>query len=143
MTDLLSTLAVASSRTRILFLLSRARARHTSCFCPTLKFAPPSVTTPSRPPSSSSTADFSCTCVAGETGEECVRWVRECNWECGQAKSTWHLPWPNVCVPSQRVSCHRDSCTRFPAPSLSPSHSLSHLLQGTPQLLVVKVIERV
>ncbi len=36
-----STLAVASSRMRILFFLRRARARHNSCLCPTLKFVPP------------------------------------------------------------------------------------------------------
>lgn len=59
---LMSTLAVASSRTRILLLLSRALARHTSWRWPTLKLAPPSVTCACSPPSSSSTTAFSCTC---------------------------------------------------------------------------------
>jgi hypothetical protein len=41
---LTSTEAVASSRTRILDLRSSARARLSSCLCPTLKFSPPSKT---------------------------------------------------------------------------------------------------
>nr|CAD7578788.1 unnamed protein product [Timema californicum] len=44
-----STLAVASSRSRILLLMRIALARQSSCLCPTLKFTPPSVTLVSRP----------------------------------------------------------------------------------------------
>lgn len=42
--NLISTLAVASSTKRILFFLSNALPRHNSCLCPTLKFVPPSET---------------------------------------------------------------------------------------------------
>ena len=38
----LSTLAVASSINKILFLNSKALARQSNCLCPTLKFIPPS-----------------------------------------------------------------------------------------------------
>jgi len=41
---LTSTEEVASSRTRILDLRSSARARLSSCLCPTLKLSPPSKT---------------------------------------------------------------------------------------------------
>ncbi|MFS7994689.1 hypothetical protein Hanom_Chr12g01109011 [Helianthus anomalus] len=37
--------AVASSRTSILRFCSNARAKHTSCRCPTLQFSPSSATT--------------------------------------------------------------------------------------------------
>uniref|UniRef100_A0A7C9CNJ3 Uncharacterized protein n=1 Tax=Opuntia streptacantha TaxID=393608 RepID=A0A7C9CNJ3_OPUST len=46
---LTSTAAVASSRTRILDLRRRARARLSSCRCPTLKFSPASETSVSNP----------------------------------------------------------------------------------------------
>uniref|UniRef100_A0A6B0TUV6 Putative secreted protein n=1 Tax=Ixodes ricinus TaxID=34613 RepID=A0A6B0TUV6_IXORI len=46
-----STDDVASSRTRTLLCLSRARARHTSCLCPALKLSPPSAMSQSRPDS--------------------------------------------------------------------------------------------
>ena len=60
--DLLSTLAVASSRTKILLCLSTALARQKSCLWPTLKLVPPSSTCPSRPPTAASTTVFSWTC---------------------------------------------------------------------------------
>ena len=44
-----STFAVASSTTRILFLLSSALARHINCRWPTLKLEPPSDTSASNP----------------------------------------------------------------------------------------------
>ena len=56
-----STLAVASSISRILVFLSSALARHKSCFCPTLKLSPPSVISPYNWPGNFSTLSFSCT----------------------------------------------------------------------------------
>ncbi len=44
-----STLAVASSMTRILLFLSMALARHTNCLCPTLNLLPPSPASISKP----------------------------------------------------------------------------------------------
>lgn len=57
-----STLAVASSMTSILLLRTMARARHTSCLCPTLRLLPPSDITPLSPPAKSWTTSFSSTC---------------------------------------------------------------------------------
>ena len=54
----LSTLAVASSMTRILFLFKSALARHISCLCPMLKLDPPSVSKAFRPPGRSATTVF-------------------------------------------------------------------------------------
>ena len=51
-----SVFAVASSRTKILLSLRMALARQISCFWPTLKLDPLSITVESRPPSSSLTA---------------------------------------------------------------------------------------
>jgi hypothetical protein len=53
-----STLAVASSNTRILLLRSMALAKHINCLCPTLKLLPPSWTFKSK----LVTADFKSTC---------------------------------------------------------------------------------
>ena len=47
----MSTLAVASSSTRIGFFLSRALAKQKSCLCPTLKLLPPSLMIDSKPSS--------------------------------------------------------------------------------------------
>ena len=57
----LSTLAVASSMTRILFLFKSALAKHMSCLCPTLKLEPPSVRVESKPPGMTATTSFNCT----------------------------------------------------------------------------------
>ena len=43
-----STLAVASSKTKILLFLSKVLARQNNCLCPTLKLLPPSLTVSSR-----------------------------------------------------------------------------------------------
>ena len=52
---------LTSSRIRILVFLNSARAKHTSCRCPELKFDPPSSISPSRPPTSfSDTNGFKC-----------------------------------------------------------------------------------
>ena len=51
-----STLAVASSRMRILFRLKIALAKQTSCLCPTEKFDPPSLIFVSKPSFNSRTA---------------------------------------------------------------------------------------
>lgn len=56
-----STLAVASSSTKILLFLMMARARHRSWRCPTLKLDPPSDTLWFSPAGSSSTTCFSST----------------------------------------------------------------------------------
>ncbi len=56
-----STLAVASSITRILLFLSMALARQTNCFCPTLKLLPASDIIASRPP------DMHCTILCRRT----------------------------------------------------------------------------
>ena len=58
-----STLAVASSIMRMRFLRRIARARHTSCLWPRLKFEPDSASTVSSRPGNSSTTAFSWTCV--------------------------------------------------------------------------------
>mmetsp|Transcript_694 Transcript_694/g.1170 ORF Transcript_694/g.1170 Transcript_694/m.1170 type:complete len:236 (-) Transcript_694:952-1659(-) len=57
-----STDAVASSKTRTLDWRSRARARQSSCLCPTLKFSPPSATVLSSLSGICCTADFRCAC---------------------------------------------------------------------------------
>lgn len=49
-THALSTLAVASSITKMRLFFSIARARQISCFCPTLRFDPLSLTHDCRPP---------------------------------------------------------------------------------------------
>ena len=59
-----STLAVASSISRIGLHCRMALARHTSCLCPMLRSAPPSLTTKSRPPGWSATILCSCVCKA-------------------------------------------------------------------------------
>ena len=56
-----STLAVASSNTRILFLRSMARARQASCLWPTDKLVPPSVMTESSPADRSAMDSFNLT----------------------------------------------------------------------------------
>ena len=61
-----STLAVASSTTRILLCLRIARAKQTSCRWPTLKFEPASASCVCRPLGSSSTASFSWTWKFGQ-----------------------------------------------------------------------------
>ena len=48
--DIVSTFDVASSSTRTLAARSRARAMHSSCLCPVLRFPPPSVMSASKPP---------------------------------------------------------------------------------------------
>ena len=58
-----STFAVASSIIRILFLLSRALARHINCRWPTLKLEPPSDTSASNPLSMFIITSFSWTYV--------------------------------------------------------------------------------
>ena len=60
----MSTLAVASSMTKILFFRRRARAKHINCLWPTLKLEPPSDTTTSSWPA------MSCTAVLSWTFEE-------------------------------------------------------------------------
>ena len=60
---LMSTFAVASSMTNILFPCKSARARQTSCRCPILKFVPPSDNSVSKPWGSSATASFNSTCT--------------------------------------------------------------------------------
>ena len=68
---MVSTLAVASSRTRILLLRRRALARHTNWRWPTLKLDPCSITSALRPPSICSTTSFSWTCNwKGTNGRE-------------------------------------------------------------------------
>ena len=61
LTYIRSTFAVASSITRILFLLNSALARHINCRWPTLKLQPPSDTSASNPLSKLTTTSFSCT----------------------------------------------------------------------------------
>ena len=61
LTYIMSTFAVASSITRILFLLNSALARHINCLWPTLKLEPPSDTSASNPLSKFATLSFSCT----------------------------------------------------------------------------------
>ena len=56
-----STLAVASSMTRILLRLRIALARHNNCRCPTLKLRPPSETSASNWPCNASMTLFSWT----------------------------------------------------------------------------------
>ena len=56
-----STLAVASSSTRMWFLFKRALPRQNSCLWPTLKLAPPSLTAASSFPSRPSTTPLSWT----------------------------------------------------------------------------------
>ena len=60
--NLWSTLAVASSITKIRLCRKIARARQTSWRCPTLKFDPDSASSSSSFLGNSSTACFSCTC---------------------------------------------------------------------------------
>ena len=61
LTHIRSTFAVASSITRILFLLNSALARHINCRWPTLKLEPPSDTSDSNPLSKLLITSFSCT----------------------------------------------------------------------------------
>lgn len=61
-TNLWSTFAVASSITKMRLCLRIARARHTSCRWPTLKFEPDSASSWSSLFGNSSTACFSWTC---------------------------------------------------------------------------------
>ena len=61
LTYIRSTFAVASSITRILFLLNSALARHINCLWPTLKLEPPSDTSASNPLSKFVTASFNWT----------------------------------------------------------------------------------
>ena len=63
LTYIRSTFAVASSITRILFLLNSALARHINCRWPTLKLQPPSDTSASNPLSKLTTTSFSWTCM--------------------------------------------------------------------------------
>ena len=60
-TNWISTLAVASSITMILLLLSRALARHNNCRCPTLKLEPLSTTSESKPLDSVDACFVNCT----------------------------------------------------------------------------------
>ena len=62
LTYLWSTLAVASSSTSMLFCRRIARARQTSCLCPTLRFCPLSDISMYRPSLSLWTFSLSCTC---------------------------------------------------------------------------------
>mmetsp|Transcript_2782 Transcript_2782/g.8970 ORF Transcript_2782/g.8970 Transcript_2782/m.8970 type:complete len:226 (-) Transcript_2782:963-1640(-) len=55
-----SMFAVASSSTRMRFCRSSARARASSCRCPTEKLLPPSLTAASRPPSMARTTESIC-----------------------------------------------------------------------------------
>lgn len=57
-----STLAVASSNTRILLFRKRALAKHTNCFCPTLKLQPFSCIFELRPPGNFSMTSLSFAC---------------------------------------------------------------------------------
>ena len=61
-THIRSTFAVASSITRILFLLNNALAKHINCRWPTLKLEPPSDTSASNPSSKPKITCSSCTC---------------------------------------------------------------------------------
>ena len=61
LTHIRSTFAVASSITRILFLLNSALARHINCRWPTLKLEPPSDTSASNPLSKFAITSFNCT----------------------------------------------------------------------------------
>lgn len=58
-----STLAVASSMSSILLCRSKALARHTNCFCPTLKLLPASASSPYSCSGNWSTFSFSCTWI--------------------------------------------------------------------------------
>lgn len=58
-----STLAVASSSTSSRLRRTMARARHTSCRCPTEKLPPPSAMREFSPAGSSNTASFSSTYI--------------------------------------------------------------------------------
>jgi len=57
-----STFAVASSMTRILFLLNSVLAKHINCRWPTLKLEPPSDTSAFNPSSRPKITCLSCTC---------------------------------------------------------------------------------
>lgn len=58
--DFLLTAAVASSKTKILVFLSRARARQTNCLWPIDKLSPPSAISWFKPPNKASTTGFKC-----------------------------------------------------------------------------------
>ena len=57
-----STLAVASSKIKILLFRRMARARHTNCLCPTERLDPPSLILLSRPSTRSCTTDDKWAC---------------------------------------------------------------------------------
>mmetsp|Transcript_13570 Transcript_13570/g.28638 ORF Transcript_13570/g.28638 Transcript_13570/m.28638 type:complete len:241 (+) Transcript_13570:169-891(+) len=66
--------AVASSMSSSLVRRSMARARHTSCRCPTLKFSPYSATVQLSPPSSSTTSSIPTLASAARRSSS------ECSW---------------------------------------------------------------
>lgn len=116
-----STLAVASSKMRIGFFLTMARARHTSCLCPTLMLLPPSLTGSSSPISLSSTSSKARHKTASSIWSKGSRFFRSFP---ENRNGSW-----GIILMWLRRSCRPISPVFMPSISMTPSISASLIME--------------